>query len=220
MAPPAPDPTREAPELGETIRAAQAQLERAILEGRLQDDPIRFPLSALSTMLGALHRLFVDGTLTLEATLKAARQPIDREAMAQIEQTLAKGVISSANEWTARLAAEQARAHVRRNVLVVTLTGFVLLGVGFAGGWAWQARNVADVQRAMTEHQDTMPALQREASRDGQKSATQWVGIVAYNHLSDVTDNCKITVVNGRRRCETAIWIDPEPESVGKAASR
>lgn len=159
--PPSLEPTREAPELEETIRAAQAQLERAILEGRLQDDPIRYPLSALSTMLGVLHRLFVDGTLTLEATPKAARQPLDRQAITDIEQTLAKGVISQASEWTAKITSEQARAHGRRDVGVATVAGFPLLAIGFAGGWFWQARNATDVQRAMAEQQDTMPALQR-----------------------------------------------------------
>ena len=103
---------------------------------------------------------------------------------------------------------------------VATIVGFVLLAVGFAVGWLWQGRAVTDAQRAMAEQQDTMPALQREAFRDGQADATQWVGLVAYNHLRDVMANCRITVVNGRRRCETSVWIDPEPARVGKTATR
>src|SRR5689334_13454411 len=62
-----------APELTRLVRQAQADLERSVTEAKLHDDPIRFPLAAISTTLEAIHRLFVDGSLALAQAAKASQ---------------------------------------------------------------------------------------------------------------------------------------------------
>ena len=121
-----------APELDAAIRAAQAELEQSILEGKLQDDPLRYPLAALSTALGTLHRLFADGTLTLSAALKAAQQPISEDRLARLEQAAVRGAD--------RQAAALARAHNLRTVLIAA---GVLVGTALAtlGGGYWGSRH-------------------------------------------------------------------------------
>jgi len=115
-----------APELAETIRAARAQIERSILEGRLQEDPIRYPLAALSTTLEALHRLFVDGSQTIAENVRLAQKPISDGDLARLENAAVTGAD--------RRAAELARAHHRRTIalaaaiLVVAAAGAFLVG--------------------------------------------------------------------------------------------
>jgi hypothetical protein len=53
------------------VHQAQAELERSVTEAKLHDDPIRFPLQAISTTLEAIHRLFVDGSLAIAQAAKA-----------------------------------------------------------------------------------------------------------------------------------------------------
>jgi hypothetical protein len=107
-------------------------------------------------------------------------------------------------------AARQEMASVARSIKFGTWLGSValamaLLGVGFAGGYAWQESKVAAFS-------DTMSGLQTGAARDGPAAAAQWRALVAYNHVHDMLGkDCKVTVVNGRRKCETSVWIDPEP---------
>jgi hypothetical protein len=131
-----------------------------------------------------------------------------REALTRIEDRLAKGVLSRANEWNAKLAADQARAHWRRDLGVVASVGLALLAVGFAGGWFWQASRMEALH-------DTMTGLHREAFRDGKAAADQWLALEAYNHIGDVM-KCKVTIVDGRRRCDTSLWIDPAPLGKGQ----
>ena len=119
---PAVDGAVLAPELTETIRAARAQLERSILEGRLQDDPLRFPLRAMSTTLDALHRLFVDGTLTLAATLKQAQHPFPEEAVARIERVAresARGLTPKGEADLVRAVADRSAHEAARSVAAI-----------------------------------------------------------------------------------------------------
>lgn len=203
-------PANSVPESGDAIRSARDKLTQTAQIAHLTNDPMAPFVDALSTTLGALHRLFVDGTRTLDATLKAARQPMDREALAKIEQTLAKGVMTQAHEWHAKVAADQARMRMRRDLVMIAGISLALLVVGFAGGWFWQASRIEALQ-------DTMTGLNRAAFRDGPEGAAQWLGIEAFNHIRDVMGkDCRLTVTNGRRRCETAIWIDAEPATAEK----
>ena len=76
---------------------------------------------------------------------------------------------------------------------------------GFGIGWIWQSSRIAELQ-------DTMTGLHRQAFRDGKAAADQWLAVETYNHVADVT-KCRVTVVDGRRRCDTSIWLDPAPQA-------
>jgi len=165
-----------APELGEAIRAAQAELEQAILEGKLQDDPLRYPLAALSTTLGTLHRLFADGTLTLSAALKAAQQPISEERLARLEQAAVRGAD--------RQAAALARAHNLRTVLIAA---GVLVGTALAtlGGGYWWGRSAARADIHQTE-----AGLQAAFSR-GPEAAKDWLALMIWNDPRKALAQCQ-----------------------------
>jgi hypothetical protein len=45
------------PEMGRVVAEAQAEMDRLVRLGNLQNDPIRHPIQALSVHLGAFHKL-------------------------------------------------------------------------------------------------------------------------------------------------------------------
>jgi hypothetical protein len=80
----APTPTHAlAPETGAAVRAAQEALEREAARVALVNDPIRPILRAVSLALGACHRLYVDGSLTMArlAQDSSSKPPIDKDEM-------------------------------------------------------------------------------------------------------------------------------------------
>ena len=91
-----------APELVQAIKSAQADIERAIHEAKLHDDPLGFTLIAQSNLLSVLQRLFVDGTLTLRRTIDDARHPIDMALLQQRLEGLKDRVASkiAAETWS------------------------------------------------------------------------------------------------------------------------
>ena len=188
-----------APELGEMIRAAQAQIDRSVLEGKLLEDPIRFPLAALSTTLGALHRLFVDGTLTLSRTLDAARQPIGEERLAALERAAVRGAD--------RRAVDLARAHNLRTLLIAAglLVGVAVAGIG--GGY-WWGRHAAQADIRETE-----AGLHAAFSR-APEAAKDWLALMIWNDPRKALAQCQgpaVSVQNSRRVCAVPLWVEPPP---------
>ena len=124
----------------------------------------------------------------------SARVAVSRSASPRPPR--ASRVLPRASRTARRGAARRTRAR---------LTG---AAVGFAGGWFWQVSRMEALQ-------DTMTGLHREAFRDGKAAADQWLALEAYNHIADVM-KCKVTIVDGRRRCDTSLWIDPAPPGKGQ----
>ena len=56
------------------VRAAQDALNEQVRRGALTNDPLRHYLEAMSIGLGAMHKMFVDGTLTIASAVEAAKQ--------------------------------------------------------------------------------------------------------------------------------------------------
>ena len=71
-----------ADEAGAAVRAAQDALNEQVRRGALTNDPLRHYLEAMSVALGAMHKMFVDGTLTIaEAVEEAKPQPVDNDTL-------------------------------------------------------------------------------------------------------------------------------------------
>ena len=82
-----------APDLDKTIEAAQAELARAVQICSLRNDPLRHPLEALSATLGAMHRIFADGSRAVADQIANAPHPVSKaeldEACERIAATVA-----------------------------------------------------------------------------------------------------------------------------------
>jgi hypothetical protein len=211
------DAGRLAPETGDEISAAQAELDRALQIANLTNDPLRYVLSAMSAHQRAMHRLFVDGGLTLTQAISEAKQPPvlspegEKKFFAVAEQAIRGGAFQALDAVSRRLA----RSHDRRSIAIVCGVMFATAVAGFAIGWLWQARNIAELEA-------TMDSVQNMALRDGQEDANQWFAVMSLNHWRDVAANCRFTVQDGRRRCDTWFWFDPAAPSAKpmKGASR
>ena len=67
--------TRIADEASAAIRTAQDALDEQVRRAALTNDPLRHYLAAMSLGLDAMHKLFVDGALTLGQQIEAATKP-------------------------------------------------------------------------------------------------------------------------------------------------
>lgn len=207
-----PTPRREeppslAPEIAATVNAALADLERCAMEARVVEDRYGHWFDAQAHALRAFHRLFVDGVMTVSAALRDAQRPAallspdtEREMIDRVAKAVPPAVQRTMVSWHSWID--------RKVALGVGAAGVALLvaglASGFAAGWFWQADRVRGLQ-------DTMSGLQASAFRDGPSGAQAWLFIESYNRIGDVM-KCRVTVVSGRRRCDTSLWIDPEPQ--------
>lgn len=202
---------RLAPETEESIQSALEALTRSVQVARVTNDPLLPTLEALAATVRAQHRMFVDASLTIDAAIRDTQRPSELLTTAdrkELLRSIGQGV---------RVAVGDALRLVKPATWITgAVVCFALLGVGFAGGCYWRQRSVDDVTLAMTEQQATFAVLQREAFRDGREAAEQWAAIVAYNHVRDMTSGCRAVVVNGRRRCDVALWLDPELQGKAK----
>jgi hypothetical protein len=79
-----------APELEAMIAEALESFDRAAIEARINDDPLRFIMLALAGFLKSQRRLYLDGALTLRRELREARGTIiNRE---DVERGVLRGV--------------------------------------------------------------------------------------------------------------------------------
>jgi hypothetical protein len=117
--------TALAPEVGETVRDAQEKLRRAAQVANLTSDPLGPVIEAQAALLGAQHRMFVDGNLKLGAQIAEAKRPVDEDAM---RRAVAQGV--------ADFGGDAVRHMSRRNVLIgaAILVASIVAG---AGGGYW-----------------------------------------------------------------------------------
>jgi hypothetical protein len=113
--------TALAPEVGETVREAQDKLRRAAQVANLNGDPLGAVIEAQAVLLGAQHRMFVDGNLKLGAQIVEAKRPVDPEA---VRRAVAQGVADFGGEAVRRMGWRN--MVIGAGMLLVTL----LLGAG------------------------------------------------------------------------------------------
>lgn len=184
--------------LAAQVRAAQAELQDGIDRAGLRDDPFRHPLQALSTVMGLFPALAGE----MASAIERARQPIDPAALERLEAAAAGGAAA----W----AAELARAHNLRTVLIASaaLVGALVVG---AGGGYWFGRSTQAVAVTATE------AGVVAAFRDGRDAAATWLGFMRANDGAATRAECAKstkTTPSGRRACWIGLWVDP-PQNPG-----
>src|SRR5205085_8363565 len=117
-------------QLGRHVAAAQQPMAHAVLVGKLQNDPLADLAEAMAQALGVQHEIHrasvrqqlqasADIGQQLCAAIEEARRPIEPAALARLE----KAAITGAD----RRAAELARSHNRRTLLIAAA---VLVGTG------------------------------------------------------------------------------------------
>lgn len=189
-------PADLAPAVGATVRAAQAELARAVQIANLTGDPLRHVLESLSVFIAALHRLLVDGNLTIAETM---RQPIDQVA---IVDRLGKEAARVMNAH-----AEQFVYQVKRRTLVLgagvlLATATVCGGVGYWRGYASGWSDVSTVDETV-----------RTAFRDNPADAKLWADLIRWNPIGSEMANCRPVYAGDNRRsaCSVLMWTGPAP---------
>lgn len=193
--------------LGERVSAAQQRMRRAVLIGRLQDDPLADLVEAMAQALGVQHEIHRASVLQsrqasahleeqLRAALHEARQPLDPAALVRLEEAAATGAD--------RRAAHLARAHNRRTVLTAVAAVAATLVLTGTGGYWWG-------QRAQTAAIASTEAGVSAAFRDGPAAAATWLNLMRANDGNLVQEVCAASTVktaDGRRACGLGLWLD------------
>lgn len=192
------------------IQAAQDEIARGVERGGLRDDPYRYPLAALSTVLG----LFPEFLQRMRETAEEARQPLDAAALERLETAAAGGA--------ARYASDLVKTQARRTALMAgaVLAGSVLLSSAIVGVscYRWgRGSAIADIQ----ETESGFAA----AFRDGPDAAAGWLRLMRLNDLPRVLALCAngkgFTDPSGRRACQAPLWLDaPQPAAPPSIAGR
>jgi hypothetical protein len=129
---PMPPALSLAPEVGAAVRTAQGALEQEARRAHAINDPTGPMLTAFSQAIGAMHQLYVDGTLTIGKQI---------EAVVEAKPGLTDEQISAmTRDIGTRLLANHARfANVERwrTVSVATVVAVVALVCAFIGGYYW-----------------------------------------------------------------------------------
>jgi hypothetical protein len=113
-----------APETSSCIQAAQDTLELEAKRMAAVGDPMAQALAAQSVMLGAMHRLFIDGTLQLAHHIEDGKRPIHPDEM---RRAVVQGISGYAAGAVQRLGV--------RNLLIGTGLLLATLLVGAGGGY-------------------------------------------------------------------------------------
>ena len=192
-------PPTLAPEVEPTIRAAQEELARAVQVAGLTNDPLRHALLGLSAHLGAMHRLFVDGSLTLSRAIDDARRPISKEEMAALERAATRGF--------ANQAASFVRAFNWRTLAIASGVLFSVAATGLGAGYFWGRAN----ERA---HISAIQDELRAAFSGGVRTAEIWRGLVRFNPAIDESlKDCKpVPQPGGAAACSMTVWTAPRKE--------
>lgn len=172
------------------ILAARADLDGAVSKAAMTGDPIHYLLAACSAALGA----FGSG-------IQAIQHPIDalevERAVERLEQAAGRGAD--------RRAAEMARAHNRRTLLLCggIFTASVLAAIG--GGFLWGRASANAAVQQTEQHLDL-------AFRNGPAVAATWANLMRSNDAGLALAGCTgqaLKVMDGRRACNVPLWLDP-----------
>ena len=188
------------------VKAAQEDIAQGVEKAGLRNDPIRYPLAAISTVLG----LFPDFLRYMHDTVEEARQPLDAAALARMERAVAEGA--------SRASSALVRAHNRRSVIVGSLVVALFVGVGLGGGY-WWGRSDAITRFHLSE------AGFAAMMHDSPAAATGWLALARVNDYDTLMGACHgsrgFVTDEGRHACLAPLWMDddkvaPPPAKTGK----
>ncbi len=181
-----------APETSVAVRAAQQALEQEASKAEAVNDPTGPTLRALSLALGACHKLYVDGSMTIGSLIETARQPVAPEDM---RVAVAQGIRASASGAV--------RALNIRNILMASgvLVGCNVLTAAAVYWWAG------------TNLQATLASLDVRLSTS---ASQRWRSLMEANP-GDLIDKERgpCSAQNGRVACQFNLWTNsaaPKPE--------
>jgi hypothetical protein len=168
----------------EAIREARADIASGIDRGGLRHDPLRYPLAALSTVVG-LFPGFLDEIQCARAPwTQDERRAAVADAVARMDTRLVGRMIQF-NRWAIASAL----------LLGVALAG----GVGVASYW-WG-------YRAAENRLIDVPTVLGAALTG--RDAAVWLDLMRYNDIARVNRTC--AAQNGRNACSFVMWAEPTP---------
>lgn len=182
-------PTTAAPDIDQSIRAAQDQLlwvERAMV---VTGDPSAPMFGALAALAGAQHAMLGD-----VRTLLAKNQPSTAVRSDADVQRLAQQLAQRATLEVRHLS----RRVVARNIALAAGALVVALVVGASGGY-WFGSNY-ELSRLL-EVQAAFPV-----ALTGQ-GAMQWLDLMRLNDITRSSRTC--APQNGREACSIVLWTQP-----------
>jgi hypothetical protein len=168
----------------EAIRDARADIASGIDRGGLRHDPLRYPLVALSTVVGLFPGFLEE--------IQRARAPWTQdERRAAVADAVAR--------MDARLAHRMIQFN-RRVIAATLLLGMLLAGgVGTAGYW-WG-------YHAAENRLIEVPAAIGLALTG--RDAAVWLDLIRDNDIARVNRTC--APQNGRNACSFVMWAEPMP---------
>jgi hypothetical protein len=122
-------PSELAPELAAVVNDAVEEMETLIQRGRLQNDPLRFPIAAEQVFLRAFHQVALDLVLRITSQRVAPVVVPDQE-WRRIAVEMSRAGATSLDRMTRRMGF--------RNGLFVLAALLIALAAGACGGWWWR----------------------------------------------------------------------------------
>lgn len=177
------------------IAIAQAEIAEGVERGGLRNDAYRFPLAALSTVIG----VFPDFLGQVRQAAHETRLPLDPASLTRLEQAAAEGA--------SRASSALVRAHNRRSVILGSLAVAVLVAAGLGGGYWWGRSD------AITRFQLSESGFS-SIMHDNPDAANGWLTIARLNSYALVMGACRkasqIVTPDGRHACLAPLWLDDE----------
>ena len=168
----------------EAIQDARADIANGIDQGGLRHDPLRYPLAALSTIVG-LFPGFLD-------EIQRARAP-------WTEDERRTAIVDAVTRMDARLVQRMAQFN-RWSIVAAALLGMAIVVGAWSGGYWWG-------YRAAENRLAPVPAALGEALTS--REAAVWLALIQNNDIGRVQRAC--AGQNGREACSFTLWTEPIP---------
>jgi hypothetical protein len=166
----------------EAVRDARADIANGIDQGGLRHDPLRYPLTALSTIVG-LFPAFLD-------EIQRARAP-------WTEDERRTAIADAVTRMDARLVHRMAQFN-RWSIVAAALLGMAIVAGAWSGGYWWG-------YRAAENRLAPVPAALGEALTG--REAAVWLTLIQNNDIDQVRRTC--AAQNGREACAFTLWTEP-----------
>jgi hypothetical protein len=195
-------------ELGASLDAALAQLDRAATEASVHEDPLELPFTALAAFLRAQRQLYAEADADLAQHIETAKQPVRDD---ELRSAVANGIRTH--------AAMAVQAINWRSTLYLALGGLVMAGLGFAGGAWWQygisSAELTAAQNVIVAAHDGFPAGLRA------QDLALWQDLIRMNpNVGDELRSCLPMPQNrGGSACALPVWTLPPPPPLATPAT-
>jgi hypothetical protein len=168
----------------EAIQDARADIADGIEQGGLRHDPLRYPLTALSNVVGLFPALLDE--------IQRARAP-------WTEDERRAAIADAATRMDVRLVHRMAQFN-RWAIVVAALLGMAIMGGAWSGGYWWG-------YRAAENRLAPVPAALGEALTA--REAGVWLTLIHNNDISRAQRTC--AGQSGREACAFTLWTEPVP---------